>query len=104
MWTFYGSQKRVAKPHLLADNKCTDKRNGARTMATKFEVVPFDSGSGYFVHGGTLGDMFIRDKEDADAIAQALNVAHALKLQRSLAKVEAAVDALQALQRHLTGE
>jgi hypothetical protein len=35
---FYVSQKRLAKHHLMADNKCTFKHNGVRKM-DRFQVI-----------------------------------------------------------------
>lgn len=37
----------------------------------KYEVVEYNSG-GFFVHGGRLGEMYVKDKVDADLIAEAL--------------------------------
>lgn len=67
----------------------------------KYEVVPFDSGTGFFIHGGTLGGMFIEDEADAKLMAEALNHAELLKLNTTMTRVNDALYALEQLTQAL---
>jgi hypothetical protein len=67
----------------------------------KYEVVDFNHG-GYFVHGGNLSETYFSRKEDADLVAEALNMMEALKFRQALRKIEEAAFAIESLKRHLT--
>lgn len=71
-------------------------------MADKYEVVPYNSGNGFFVHGGRLGETFIARKEDADLICEALNTVERLKMKQKIRRVADAIAALEDLQKELT--
>lgn len=71
-------------------------------MADKYEVVPFNSGNGYFVHGGRLGSTYMAEKEDADLICEALNMVERLKMKQKIRRVADAIAALEDLQKALT--
>lgn len=63
----------------------------------KYEVVQFNRGDGYFIHGGSLGGMFINSKDDAELICNALNNIEALKFYKTfgqLRQVHMAVEEL----------
>lgn len=70
----------------------------------KYEVVPFNSGRGFFIHGGGLGEMFIQNESDACLIAQALNHAHRIKMKTTMRKVDDALYALEQLSNSLKAD
>lgn len=56
------------------------------------------SHSGFFVHGGRLGEMYVKDKVDADLIAEALNMAERLNTKAVQRRIEETLSALESLQ------
>lgn len=63
---------------------------------TVYEAVPFDNGSGYFIH--PLETVYAKSKEEADQVAHALNVAKlADKLDRELVLAELTIANLRTL-------
>jgi len=68
----------------------------------KYTVEAFNSGNGFFIGGGMLGDTFVKDKADAEIIVAALNVAETLKLKSTLHKVSNLMQSLEAIENQLT--
>ena len=67
----------------------------------KYEVVEYDSG-GFFVHGGRFGQIFIKEKADADLIVEALNMAERLKTKIAQRRIEDAISSLEILKDALS--
>jgi hypothetical protein len=66
----------------------------------KYEVVDYKSG-GFFVHGGALSETFIKNKEDADMICDALNTVERMKLVKKMRCINNAILALEDLDQAL---
>jgi len=69
----------------------------------KYEVVDFISG-GFFIHGGRIGETYVKSKDDAELICRALNEVEALKLRRTKARVADALYSLELLQKALDAQ
>ena len=67
-----------------------------------YKDVEYDSG-GFFVHGGRFGQIFIKEKADADLIVEALNMAERLKTKIAQRRIEDAISSLEILKDALSG-
>lgn len=70
---------------------------------SKFEVMPYNSG-GFFIHGGSIGEIYVKEKVDADAICNALNTCEILKIKRFRRRLEDAFTAIDELEKELQVE
>lgn len=68
--------------------------------ANKYEVVEYNSG-GFFIHGGRLNETYVKRKEDADLICDALNKVERLKLVRTMRRVSETLASLEELNEAL---
>lgn len=69
----------------------------------KYTVVDYKSG-GFFIHGGLMGEIYIKDKYDADTICAALNMVERLKMKATMRRVDEALSSLEDLSAALKAE
>lgn len=66
-----------------------------------YEVDTFTSGNGHFIWGNGIGEVYVKDREDADLICAALNQFITWKTRKTLRKVEVAIAELELLMEEL---
>ena len=66
----------------------------------KYEVVEYNSG-GFFISGGRVGEIYIKEKADADLVCDALNMVERLKTKTVQRKIAEAISALENIKEGL---
>lgn len=70
-------------------------------VENKYEAVDFTRG-GWFVHGGSIGETYFKNKADAVLVADALNMMERLKLKSTMRKIEILENEMRVLREALT--
>jgi len=91
----------INKPEATDNSHEARPSLGKAGKRQKYEVVPYNSGNGFFIHGGTLRETYIQDEDDAKTICDALNTVEKWKKRATLRTVQAALFELELLKSEL---